>query len=224
MRKDFETRLAVGEVTVTERDVEMLRAIDRRGSMSAAAESLGRSYPHLQRRVVELEGAVGELTERRRGGADGGGTVLTSTARELVRRFSRLRAELEGVASVTESVLAGTVEDRDGEIGTVATDAGRIAAVVPAGATEVEVAVRSDAVVLRRPDGGGETSLRNELPGVVAAVDSGDSIAEVTVELDGGPEIAALVTAESREALSLAAGVRTVASFKATAARGIGVE
>jgi molybdate transport system regulatory protein len=96
--------------------------------------------------------------------------------------------------------------------------------VVPPGATEVEVAVRSDAVVLRRPDGGGETSLRNELPGVVAAVDSGDSVAEVTVDLDGGPEIAALVTAESREALSLAPGVRTVASFKATAARGVGVE
>jgi molybdate transport system regulatory protein len=224
MRKDFEARLAVGDVTVTARDVEMLRAIDRHGSMHGAAEALGRSYPHLQRRLVEIEEAAGDLTERERGGAGGGGTTLTPAARELVRRFSRLRAELSGVASVTESVLRGTVTDHDGEVATVETAAGPVAALVPADATEVEVSVRSDAVVLRDPDGEtgpGDTSLRNELRGTVTGVAAGDAVAEVTVELDGGTELVALVTERSRSALDIEPGREVVASFKATAARGV---
>lgn len=223
MRKDFETRLAVGDVTVTERDVEMLRAIDRHGSMHRAAEKLGRSYPHLQRRVVEIEAAVGDLTERKRGGAGGGGTALTTMARDLIRKFSRLRAELEGVASVTESVLTGTVRDRNGEIATVETEAGPLSALVPPDATDVEVGVRSDAVVLRRPGSteDGDTSLRNDLPGVVTGVETGEAVTEVTVELEGGPELVALITRESQQLLSLESGIRVVASFKATAARGV---
>ncbi len=221
--RDFEAQLAAGGVTITERDVEMLRAIDDHGSMQGAAEALGRSYPHLQRRVVELEEAVGDLTERERGGSGGGGTVLTAIGRDLLREFSRLRAELEGVASVTESVLVGEVIDREGEIATVATDAGDVAALVPPGATDVEVSVRSDAVVLRRPDvvSTGDTSLRNDLTGRVAAVETGDAVAEVTVELDGGLELVSLITRRSRRSLSLEQGSTVIASFKATAARGV---
>ncbi len=226
LQKDFEARLAVGDVTVTSRDVEMLRAIDRCGSMHRAAETLGRSYPHLQRRLVEIEEAAGPLTERERGGSDGGGTVLTTAARDLLGQFSRLRAELDGVASVTESTLAGTVTDRDGEIATVETDAGPVTALVPEEATDVEVCVRSDAVVLRAPDAltDDDTSLRNELPGSVAAVESGDAVAEVAVTLDGGPRLVALVTAGSRSSLALEPGRKVVASFKATATRGVSAE
>ena len=231
LEKDFEAHLSVGDVTVTDRDVEMLCAIDRYGSMHRAAEELGRSYPHLQRRLVEIEAAAGDLTDRSRGGEGGGGTTLTPAARELTRQFARLRAELHGVASVTESVLPGTVTDRDGEIATVETDAGLVAALVPADATDVEVCVRSDAVVLRAPDGGTDardTSLRNELAGRVTAVETGDAVAQITVELDaanpdgdGGPELLALVTETSRASLDLEPGRRVVASFKATAARGV---
>jgi molybdate transport system regulatory protein len=230
LRKDFETHLSVGDVTVTGRDIEMLRAIDRYGSMHRAAEELGRSYPHLQRRLVEIEDAAGDLTERSRGGEGGGGTTLTSAARDLTRQFARLRAELHGVASVTESVLTGTVTDRNGEIATVATDAGPVAALVPEDATEVEVCVRSDAVVLRDPDGAtdaADTSLRNELAGTVRNVETGDAVAGITVALDGasddetGPELVALVTETSRSSLALEPGRRVVASFKATAARGV---
>lgn len=223
-RKDFQAQLAVGDVTVTERDVEMLRAIDRYGSMHRAAEELGRSYPHLQRRVVELEAAVGELTERRRGGEGGGGTALTGTAQGLLREFSRLQAELEGVASVTESVLPGTVVDRDGEIATVETEAGRITALVPPDATDVEVSVRSDAVVLKTPseeEPTAETSLRNELRGTVVDVETGEAISRVTVDLGEGVELAALITSRSHENLGIEPGQSVVASFKATAARGV---
>jgi molybdate transport system regulatory protein len=230
VEREFAARLAVGDVTVCARDVAMLRAIDRHGSMQGAADALDRSYPHLQRRVVELEAATGTLTERVRGGADGGGTELTDRARDLVRQFARLRAELSGVAAVTESVLAGPVVARDGAVGSVRTDAGTVTALVPERADTVEVCIRSDAVVLRDPARGvdGATSLRNDLAGTVVDVDAGESMASVTVELDreaeredAGPELVALVTAASLARLELEPGRAVVASFKATAARGV---
>ena len=226
MDREFEAQLAVGDVTVTERDVEMLRAVDDHGSMHGAAEALGRSYPHLQRRLVELESAAGDLTERSRGGAGGGGTELTARARDLLRQFARFRVELSGVAAITESTLEGTVTDRDGEIATVETDAGAVAAVVPRGADRVEVSVRSDAVALRAPGSveHDDTSLRNELAGTVERVEAGDAVVTVTVELDGGPEVTALVTERSRDSLGLAVGEPVVATFKATATRAIPVE
>jgi len=88
-------------------------------------------------------------------------------------------------------------------------------------------------VVLRDPDGAtdaADTSLRNELAGTVTAVETGDAVAQITVELDGdgtgadrggGPELVALVTETSRSSLTLEQGRHVVASFKATAARGI---
>jgi molybdate transport system regulatory protein len=227
MDDDFAARLAVGDdVTVDERDVEMLAAIDREGSMHAAAERLGRSYPHMQRRLDDLEAAAGDLTDRARGGTGGGGTTLTDDGRTVVRRFSRLQAELSGAASVTESVFPGTVVDRDGEIASVETDAGTVAAVTPPDASTVEVTVRSDAVALGRPGGvdPDDTSLRNDLAGTVSEVDAGDAVVAVTVELDGGPALHALVTEASRDRLDLAAGRRVVARFKATATRAVPVD
>ncbi|MFC6835233.1 TOBE domain-containing protein [Halomarina ordinaria] len=220
-RKGFEPHLATDDVTVTRRDVEMLRAIAEHGSMHAAATELGRSYPHLQRRVVELEEALGPLTTRVRGGKGGGGTELTPAAVDLVGRFERLRVELAGVATVTESVIPGTVVDRDGELATVSTPAGDLTARTPVEATDVEIAVRSDAVVLVAPGATSGTSLRNRLTGTVAAIDAGDAIATVTVGVAEGVDLAAVVTCESVDRLDLAVGDEVVAAFKTTAARAI---
>jgi len=221
LRKGFEPHLAVDGVTVTGRDVEMLRAIDRCGSMHRAAEALGRSYGHLQPRVVELEEAVGPLTTREKGGRGGGGTELTDDARALIRQFERLRVELSGVATIEESVIPGTVTARHGELATVETPAGELTARVPEEATEVEIAVRSDAVVLMEPDSPTRehTSLRNQLRGTVADVQREGTVATVTVAVDGGVEIASVITAESLERLGLEAGGEVVAAFKTTAAR-----
>jgi len=222
VEEGFEPHVAVDGVRVTGRDVEMLRAIDREGSMHAAAEALGRSYPHLQRRVVELEAAAGELTRRVRGGADGGGTELTAGARSLIRQFERLRVELDGVTAVAESVLAGTVVDRRGELATVETPAGRLTARVPEGATDVEVAVRSDAVVLMAPDAAeAHTSLRNRLAGTVRRIDAGEGVATVTVAVAEGVDVRAVVTDESVSRLALSPGSDVVAAFKSTAARAV---
>lgn len=221
LEEGFEPHLAVGDATVTGRDVEMLRAIDRCGSMHEAANRLGRSYPHLQRRVVELEEAVGPLTERIRGGKDGGGTRLTGDATDLIRRFERLRVELDGVTAVTESVVPGTVVDRRGELASVRTDAGDVTARVPRGSETVEIAVRADAVVLMNPGSPSQahTSLRNQLSGVVDRIDVDDAVAAVTVQVADEVAIESIVTAESVDRLDLREGSDVVAAFKTTAAR-----
>jgi len=50
-------------------------------------------------------------------------------------------------------------------------------------------------------------------------VDRGDAVAEVSVDVGTVESLAALVTVDSADRLSLAAGVAVVASFKATATR-----
>jgi len=221
----FDPHVAAGDVTVTDRDVVALRAIDRCGSMAAAAADLGRSYGHLQRRIVELEAELGDLTTRTRGGADGGGTELTPAAHDLLRQFDRLRAELSAATAVTESVLPGTVVAREGELATVETAAGTVTARTPPGADRVEVLVRSDAVVLLAPEGAdATTSLRNRLSGTVDAVESGDEIARVVVGVGDGAALTAVITAESRDRLGIEPGRDVVAAFKTTAARAVPVE
>ncbi|MFP9193496.1 TOBE domain-containing protein [Natronosalvus vescus] len=234
--RSYQTELTVGGVTIDRRDIEMLAAIDDNGSMHAAANALGRSYARLQRRVVELEAELGTLTERQRGGRDGGGTTLTETARDLRQRFERHQTALEGVASVRESVIPGTVVDRDGELATVETPIGSVVAIAPAGAETVQVVVRSDAVVLEEPENEGTvngTSVRNRFDGIVEKVETGEAVAQVVVAIGGVNgtdgedhtiELEALVTRGSLESLGLESGRPIVTSFKATAARGIPLE
>lgn len=237
MEKEFDPYLRIDDVVVDRSDVEMLRAIDDCGSLSGAAEVLERSYPRLQQRVVELEGGIGPLVERTRGGADGGGSSLTETARDLLARFDRLVAAYEGVARVDETVLEGPVVDRDGELATVETDAGAVLAVVPAEAATASVTIRSDAVSLHAPDdvpSAEGTSIRNRFSGVVSWLEAGDAVARVGIDLESagsvdgdgtaGSELVALVTRRSVEALGLEPGRSIVASVKATAARGVGRE
>jgi len=204
----------------------MLRAIDEEGSMHSAASALGRSYPHLQRRIVEIESAVGSLTRRARGGAGGGGTELTGDARALLRRFDRLRVALSGVTDIPESVIQGRVLDRSGALATVETAAGTIQARVPRSATTVDIAIRADAVVLIEAGlaATGQTSLQNQLSGVVSAVALEQTIATITLDLGEEATLRALVTAESVERLGVEEGLELVAAFKSTATRALATD
>lgn len=227
IEKEYSTKLSVGDVTIDRRDIEMLDAIDQYGSMHKAADALGRSYARLQNRVVEIEDAIGPITERRRGGSGGGGTELTRTAHELRLQFDRHEAELDGVARVTESVFGGTVRGRTGELATVETAIGPIRALVPEDASDVQVTVRSDAVVLTDPDEtppADDTSLRNQFTGTVEQVEPGDAITRVTIRLAADETIQALITKASSDRLALEPERSITVSFKATAARAISIE
>ncbi|NUR03247.1 MAG: TOBE domain-containing protein [Streptomyces sp.] len=59
-------------------------------------------------------------------------------------------------------------------------------------------------------------SIRNQIPGTVTAVTSGEVMATVKVRLTGGQEITAAITLESAEELGLAAGTAVRALVKAT--------
>lgn len=222
----FDAYISSDGVTLDARDVALLRAIDREGSLNTAAESLGRSYAHAQRRIVELEAAFGSLVERQRGGSGGGGSTLTETARELLAAFERTRASFEGVAEIAETVIVGTVVDRDGELVTVETSAGNVRALVPEGDGVVQLSLRADAVTLTDPDDTPvpeHTSARNRFSGTVVGVESGERIVRIAVDIGLEQPVLALVTEDSRQKLGLDPGSEVVVSFKATATRGVSV-
>lgn len=222
MDAGFDARLRADGVAFGERDAELLRAVDAAGSLNAAASELGRSYSRAHDRLTDLEDAFGALVERQRGGSGGGGSALTERARDLLAAFDRLRAGYNAIAETTETVLDGDVIDRDGELGTVETAAGRVGALVPPEADSVEVVLRADAVTLNDPDdapAGGATSARNRFTGEVVAVDRGESICRVSVDVGADDPLVALVTEESRQRLGIKIGRTVVASFKATATR-----
>lgn len=226
VRPSFDAYIRSDGITLDARDVALLRAIDEEGSLNNAADSLGRSYAHAQRRIVELEEAFGPLVERRRGGSGGGGSHLTPTAEELLAAFDRTQTSFEGVADIAETVLAGRVVERDGELVTVETGAGTVRALVPEGDGRVQLSLRADAVTLTDPADTPvpeHTSARNRFRGTVRDIDVGERIVRVAVDIGADTPVLALVTEDSREKLGLAVGSEVVVSFKATATRGIAI-
>ena len=84
--------------------------------------------------------------------------------------------------------------------------------------------LRADAVTLHDPDDAppaGGTSARNRLAGTVTAVDTGEAVARVSVDVGAPDPLVALVTVESLERLGLLDGTPVVATFKATATRAV---
>lgn len=76
--------------------LEMLEKIDRLGSLRQAAAEMNMSYNQAWRLVRRLEGALGFLLlERRAGGREGGGSLVTGEARELMGRYRRFRREAD---------------------------------------------------------------------------------------------------------------------------------
>jgi molybdate transport system regulatory protein len=66
-------------------------------------------------------------------------------------------------------------------------------------------------------------SIRNQLPGTVSAINEGNVMDLVKVELDGGQTITASITKEAVKDLGLAPGSKVVALIKSTEVS-IGIE
>jgi len=91
---------------------------------------------------------------------------------------------------------------------------------------EIRLTIRADAVTLQSPSGPAEserTSARNRLEGTVSTVDAGEAVALVAIDV-GSVTLSALVTGASVDTLDLRPGTPVVASFKATATRGVPVD
>jgi len=221
MDAGFEARLQGDDVAFTVDDATLLRTVDDTGSLNRAAEDLGRSYSRAHQRLKALETEFGGLVDRQRGGSGGGGSQLTENARTLLARFDRLTTGYTSIADTREAVLPGRVVDRDGELGTVETDAGRFRALVPPTGDRVQVSIRADTVTIHDPSdvpGPSSTSARNRFSGTVVEIDHGEVVALVSVELDGtSTRLYARLTQESLDRLALESGSAVVATFKATA-------
>jgi molybdate transport system regulatory protein len=75
--------------------VKILEAIDRVGSINAAAKELKMSYRAVWGRIKATEERLGkELVVRTTGGASGGGSTLTPYARKLIRDYKAFRLQI----------------------------------------------------------------------------------------------------------------------------------
>lgn len=66
-------------------------------------------------------------------------------------------------------------------------------------------------------------STRNQLPGTVTDITTGEAMAVVKVQLDGGQSVTSSITREAAEDLGLATGSQVVVLIKSTEV-GLGVE
>jgi len=129
--------------------------------------------------------------------------------------FSR-PVDLEVAASVgVETVVAGDVVSRDGSLVTVRIDAAHVHVAEPAAVGQsVFVCIRAEDVILETSSRG-DVSARNQLTGVVTAIQPDGGVVRVTV--DCGFLLSALITRPACDELRLTAGSTITAVVKATA-------
>jgi molybdate transport system regulatory protein len=75
--------------------MRLFAAIDRLGSINAAARELGMSYRYALERINVVEKRLGRtLVERKRGGKEGGGAKLTAFGYELLGDYQGMEGSL----------------------------------------------------------------------------------------------------------------------------------
>jgi len=85
-----------GEGIIGDGKVRLLEAIRDTGSLSAAAERMGLSYRKAWGDIRKAEALLGyPLTDKHRGGKDGGSSILTPQAIRLLEAYKALQAETE---------------------------------------------------------------------------------------------------------------------------------
>lgn len=87
---------------------DLLEAVGREGSISAAGRRLGMSYARAWRLLSELEAGFGRpLVQASRGGGGGGGARLTPTGAQVLAAYRRMQAQAEAaVAAEVEGLRA----------------------------------------------------------------------------------------------------------------------
>ena len=85
-----------GEVALSHWRVQLLKAVARTGSISAAAAAMGVQYRLAWQRIHEMEERLGvALLHTAAGGRGGGGSTLTPLAEEIVARFEAMMDAVE---------------------------------------------------------------------------------------------------------------------------------
>ena len=177
----------------SDKRIDILRGIGRSGSISQAARDASVSYKAAWQAIDTLTNLAGvPLVDRAVGGAGGGGASLTSQGLQLLELSEALDAARTAVQLRWRASL-GAAASADADA-----DADRIAEF---GATRLSL----------------RTSMRNQLPGTVAAIDTIGPISHVVLQLGAEATVTARITRESTELLGLVVGMHVVALCKATA-------
>lgn len=93
----------------------LLLDLDRTGSLTASARNLGMSYRKAWGMLHDVEKHLGfELTEKRRGGAAGGRTLLSEKGRQLVRAYNSLRYETDIAMKSIAKVFFNRINEING--------------------------------------------------------------------------------------------------------------
>ena len=88
-----------GETLFGEGQITILEAIEKEGSINAAAKSLGMGYRSMWGRLKKIEQRMGTpLLIRRKGGISGGESVLTPEAKLMIEKFRQLQRNLNQAA------------------------------------------------------------------------------------------------------------------------------
>ena len=86
--------------------IELLQNIAKFGSISKAASEVNMSYRKAWQLINDMNAVSKKaIVEKRVGGSEGGGAVLTSKGTELVEKYLRLSKELDLFLSVNESLM-----------------------------------------------------------------------------------------------------------------------
>lgn len=92
--------------------IELLRAIDRTGSISAAARDFSMSYRRAWLLVDAMNTLIGSpVVETTAGGERGGGAHLTEVGRAVVCHYDALMETLRTVAREPLKALTGLMKD-----------------------------------------------------------------------------------------------------------------
>jgi len=152
-----------------------------------------------------------------------GDRLAVLTAGE-VRQFGRVAEVFASPADAavarvvgTENVAPALILKRADGLATISIGSVELLALDPGGSEQDAFALIRAEDVLLEPPGPGETSARNELPGVVVSVTPEGPL--VRVVLDCGFRLVALVTRHSAERFGLAPSKRVSALIKAPAVR-----
>jgi len=75
--------------------LKILEAIEKKGSISAAAKSLGMGYRSMWGKLKKIEQRIGKpLVISKKGGASGGKSFLTPDARVMLEQFKQLQQQI----------------------------------------------------------------------------------------------------------------------------------
>lgn len=85
-----------GEGIIPGEVYDLLMGIREKGSLSASAESIGMSYRKAWGDIKNAEEMLGyTLTDKTRGGKEGGQSVLTPSANKLLEAYAALQEKLD---------------------------------------------------------------------------------------------------------------------------------